>query len=116
MRSFDYCHFEVCLSTDFHGLEDQVKSTDELRKTAQRLADKAVKQYQIAKTHEARRANSKYDKEALTSEVKRIMDKPEGDRSPNELAKVKALNDAAYWERREAEYNYDDDYDDEDTD
>jgi len=45
MRSYDYCHFEICLGTD----EDiPLVDVDKIRKDAQRLVDKAVDQYKIA--------------------------------------------------------------------
>ena len=112
MRSFDYCHFEVCLGANLEAgsLSISAVAVDELRKTAARLADKAVLQYQQAKAHASKRANSRYEKGALTEEVERILAKPEGDRTPNELAKVKALADEAFWTRRESEYDYNDDY------
>ena len=46
MRSHDYCHFEVCLSS---SSANTLELVDELRKQAARLADKAVKQYQQSK-------------------------------------------------------------------
>jgi hypothetical protein len=42
MRSHDYCHFEVVLTSSEANTPQLV---DELRKTAARLADKAVEQY-----------------------------------------------------------------------
>lgn len=45
MLSYDYCHFEICLSSDNDMTLDQV---DNLRKDAQRLADKSVSQYKKA--------------------------------------------------------------------
>ena len=39
MRSYDYNHFEICLSDDCEDL----KAVNELRKSAQRLADEAGK-------------------------------------------------------------------------
>lgn len=50
MRSYDYCHFEVCLSSSSASTPDAV---DGLRKQAARLADKAVDQYRIAKNNAA---------------------------------------------------------------
>ena len=48
MRSYDFCHFEVSLSSVNDGEISSVE-VDELRKEAARLADKAVEQYKIAK-------------------------------------------------------------------
>jgi hypothetical protein len=42
MRSYDYCHFEVCLSLD---KEMTLGEINNMRKDAARLADEAVRQY-----------------------------------------------------------------------
>jgi len=57
MLSYDYCHFEVCKSTDEELTNNQ---TNELRKDVQRLADEAVRQYKVAKNQAARRQESEY--------------------------------------------------------
>ena len=46
MRSYDYCHFEIQLASSDSKTIGEI---DEMRKEAARLADKAVKQYAIAK-------------------------------------------------------------------
>lgn len=105
MRSHDYCHFEISLASDTANTPEAV---DELRKTAARLADKAVEQYKVAKTHAAHRFQNQDEKAFLRREVEAILIEPEGDRTPNEQAKVKLLNDEAYWSRRERDYDYED--------
>ena len=104
MNSYDYCHFEVVLGSDQEMSFDDV---DEMRKQAQRLVDKSISQYKIAKERANQRANRKWEREQLLSECKRIEEKPEGERTAEDKAKLKALDDYAYW----AEYNYD--YEDE---
>lgn len=97
MRSYDYCHFEVCLGADDMTLEE----VDEMRKNAQRLADKAVGQYKIAKV-----AALQTDRiEHLRHDVKIIKENyPKSEWTPEQEAKVKALEDWEY-------YDYQDDWD-----
>lgn len=112
MRSFDYCHFEVCLSTT---LEDKpwiqgepkpgVDTVDELRKMAARLADKAVEQYKIAKRAAGRCV-------ALPENISAIRRIEPGDRTVKQQAELKAHDDAAFRSR----YDYQDDWDEEDCD
>lgn len=45
MNSYDYSHFEVEISKEVSSIED----IDNIRKDAQRLVDKAIVQYKIAK-------------------------------------------------------------------
>jgi len=113
MRSHDYCHFEVCLSS---SSADTPELIDELRKTAARLADKAVAQYCIAKLNASRLIGTESRKHYLGEEVKRILEMPEADRSPEQMAKVKLVADEAYWSRRESHYDYDDDWEDDNHD
>ncbi len=108
MRSFDYCHFEVCLTSTFHGLEDQIATTDELRKSAARLADKAVEQYKVMKASYERSLNDKSTYDFYKHCADAIREKPEGDRTINEQAQMKAFDDKQWRERRA--YDYQDDY------
>ena len=100
MRSHDYCHFEVCLSSSSATTPELV---DELRKTAARLADKAVVQYRIAKNNASRLLSEKYEREAVVDRVKRIREIPEGDRTVKQQAELKAFDDVSW----EASRNYD---------
>jgi hypothetical protein len=74
MLSYDYSHFEIALSSDNCDSADAV---DELRKVAQRLADKAVKQYKTMKMVLSKNENSIYTKERFIEDVHRI------DKNPN---------------------------------
>jgi hypothetical protein len=113
MRSYDYCHFEVALlSTTANTIE----ATDELRKVAARLADKAVAQYRIAKANAARLLGEKNERAYLMQRIKSIRDMPEGERTVSAQAELKAFDDAeafddAAWEASHG-YDYEDDWDD----
>lgn len=105
MLSYDYCHFEICLGSD-----RDMCDVDELRKSAQRLADKAVHQYKIAKRVAEKNLQDDYHRRSLESEVKMIEARvPEEKRTPEMLAKIKALQDQEHVEGRS--YNYEDDFD-----
>lgn len=110
MRSYDYCHFEICLGTDDNLTIEQV---DDLRKEAARLADKAVAQYKIAKSEASRRADIASERKRLEASVERISQIPESERTAEQKAVVKALDDHEYWERHKYDYDDDDDYDNE---
>ena len=108
MRSYDYCHFEIQLSTTGPCTQAEV---DALRKEAARLADKAVAQYQIAKENVERELNDRSYLDALRYRHRDALKKPEGERTPEEKALVKAIADRAHFNRRR--YNYEDDWDEE---
>ncbi len=101
MRSHDYCHFEVQLSSP---LPVSISEIDELRKKAARLTDKAVEQYKIAKKAAAEAA----DREYLQSRIERYRQIPESERTPEQIAVIKNFEDERY-EARKA-YDYDDDW------
>jgi hypothetical protein len=77
MLSYDYCHFEVCKSTD-ENISD--KEINEMRKSVQRLADEAVRQYKVAKERAAKREDGEFKIHNFEAQCKRAMDKPEGER------------------------------------
>lgn len=109
MRSHDYCHFEVALSSNLLGLssDEMTLAVDDLRKTAARLADKAVDQYKVAKLALQRREQMA-DGYALA----RAKEKPETERSPLETAIIKFNSDKAFASR--FDYDYDDEWDEQD--
>jgi hypothetical protein len=109
MLSYDYCHFEVCKSTD-ENISD--KEINELRKDCQRLADEAVKQYKIAKKKAELRENDGYKKERFQRILKNALEKTTEDRSPEEMAIVKQAEDEN-WEAQfdKNNYDYEDDQD-----
>jgi hypothetical protein len=105
MRSYDYCHFEVCLGID-DGQPADLKTINELRKSAQRLVDEAVRQYIHAKALEEKRLQLEWDRERLGREIERIKQYPESEWTPEDKAKVKLLEDAD-WDQ--FTYDYEDD-------
>lgn len=107
MRSHDYCHFEVCLSSSAANTTELV---DELRKTAARLADKAVEQYKAAKLNAEKSESDGWTKERLREDARRAEEKPESERSPREKAIIKAVKDDRFNARR-PRYDYADDWD-----
>lgn len=110
MLSYDYCHFEVSKSSDEPLTDAEI---DGMRKDVQRLANKAVSQYQIYKRMEMVRNTRKSEKEQQGREVERIELKPEGTRTLDEVAKVKAYHDRNWDEYIAAKYDFEDDYDSE---
>ena len=104
MRSHDYCHFEVNLSATLDGpVESHVQTVDDLRKTAARLADKAVEQYKAAKL-----AAERLDTVNTEWALSRASQTPEAERTAEQKAVVKYHSDAAF--RAKFDYNYQDDY------
>lgn len=105
MLSYNYNHFEASMQVENEsGLS--IKDVDDARKECQRLCDKAVKQYQIAKNVESRRASLSHEKSNLEREVSMIKQNPKESWSVTDKAKVKALEDHD-WELR---FDYQDDY------
>ena len=104
MRSHDYCHFEVSLSSSLHGLEDGPATVDKLRKQAARLADKAVEQYKIAKRASEVRETMKKHPYAL----ERAQKMSEEERTPTDKALIKYHADAAF--AAQFDYDYEDDW------
>lgn len=110
MRSHDYCHFEVVLGT---GPCATPADVDALRKTAARLADKAVEQYKVAKENLTRLEHDRWTIERLQADAKLIQEKTETERTPDEQALVKHLSDLRFQQRR---YDYEDDWQEPDDD
>ena len=108
MLSYDYCHFEIALSeTDI-----TLPGVDNLRKRAQRLADKAVEQYKIAKADVARKINHEVEYQNIHREVEIIKENyPKSEWNPEQKAKVKKMEDLAYLSNRQ--YDYEDNWEDE---
>lgn len=107
MLSHNYNHFEVSMQVEN---ESGISTTDvdDARKECQRLCDKAIKQYDIAKSVNSRRASLNSEKASLEREVSRIKENPKETWSVTDKAKVKALEDHNW----ELKYDYQDDYDD----
>lgn len=105
MRSYDYCHFEVALSSDEEMTIEQV---DEMRKDAMRLVDKAVDQYQIAKDHRSFLANNEFEYDHLVKRAKAIKEIPQSEWTPEQKAIIKRYEDWHY--RMNCQYNYEEDW------
>ena len=106
MLSHDYCHFEIAL----HQSESMTtEDVDNLRKDAQRLADKAIEQYITAKKDVEQRLVSRCDVNRLEKEVQIIKENfLKSEWTPEQKATIKALEDAQY--RANCVYDYDDDW------
>lgn len=105
MLSYDYNHFEVALSD-----EGTIEDANGMRKTAQRLADEAIRQYQVAKESANLRMGRAAEYSNLMREVQLLGLKPDSELTAEERAKIKAIDDKEYWDA--FEYDYDDDPDD----
>lgn len=112
MRSHDYCHFEVCLSTTLRNQIDATGQVDELRKTAARLADKAVVQYQVAKENCSQIEQEERGLARLNEMLAEANAKPEEQRTPHDKAVIKWFSDQTFKARRH--YDYEDDYEEPD--
>lgn len=100
MNSYDYCHFEVALSQD--NVETIIE-IDELRKEAQRLVDRAIKQYKIAKEITGR----SYQLPELRRRVQIIKENtPMSEWTPEQMATVKTLEDLEH----DMAYDYEDNW------
>lgn len=113
MNSYDYCYFEVVLGIgnefEVDAPDITAKEVNELRKQAQRLVDNAIRQYKIAKERSNQRANLDWERKQLIYQCKRIEKRPEGERTEQDKAKLKALDDHAYWSQYDYDYGDDDD-------
>ena len=107
MLSYDYSHFEASMSLENdEGIT--MKEIDEARKNCQRLADKAVYQYKVAKKNAAARSDGEYKMASFEQECQRIAKKDEHDRTLKEIAMLKQYQD----ENWRAQFYYDYDYED----
>lgn len=107
MRSHDYCHFEVSLSSDEDMDLDQI---NEMRKQAALLVDEAVRQYRIAKKKENSRERFEWDKERAIERYKKLSEKPRPEWSIDEAAFMRSYEDKAFWADMDQEnYYYDED-------
>jgi ABC-type transport system involved in Fe-S cluster assembly fused permease/ATPase subunit len=105
MLSYDYCHFEVALSSDTINTTEQA---NELRKHAQRLADEAVRQYRAAKSFEEGKMRNKFELDSLERKVKTIKENfPQSEWTSAQQATVKAYDDMMH--EMNSRYDYEDD-------
>jgi Mg2+ and Co2+ transporter CorA len=104
MRSYDYCHFEVNLSTPQPMTLSEI---DGLRKDVARLVDKAVGQFQVAKQKAERCREEAAAREYLKNLADRYLKIPESERSPEQVAVIKEADEASY--QASKAYDYEDD-------
>ena len=108
--SYDYNNFEISLTSDEDMTFEQV---NEMRKEAQRLVDKAIKQYKIMKGCIQSLCNTSYRYEELRKQLKIITENfPKSEWTPEQKAIEKAFNDMEYQRIQWEYYNYEDDYED----
>lgn len=108
MLSYDYSHFECSMSVENdEGLS--LKDIDEARKNCQRLANKAVGQYQTAKSMAAKRTNGEFEMSNFESQCKKIEQKEEHDRTLKEIAMLKQYQDETWRNNYLYSYDYEDD-------
>lgn len=106
MLSYNYNHFEASIALENEdGLS--IQDIDSARKDCNRLCDKAIKQYQVAKQVELKRLQLSGEKASLIKEVEEIKKIDESQWSVVQKAKVKALADHNW----ELLWDYDDDND-----
>jgi hypothetical protein len=112
MLSYDYSHFETSMSLDNEdGLSNQ--DIDNARKECQRLCDKAVSQFKVAKQVAASRERGEHSRQRFISLCNRIEKTPDSERTPEQIATLKQRDDEAWMKRRFEydDYDYEDDYD-----
>lgn len=109
MRSYDYCHFEVCLPLTEGADLDAV---NQRRREAAILADEAVREYRRAKEKENERQSREWQAEEMLNKIKRLKEIPQNDLTVEQAAILRASADAEFWkEFHEDDYTYDDDPD-----
>lgn len=105
MRSYDYCHFEVSLTSD--DLQDGARSVNDLRIECAKLVDRAVEDYQKMKSVLSHRANTEYERKQLSKRVQAIKENfPQSEWTPEQKAEVKLLDDMNF----EAQWSYEHEY------
>lgn len=109
MRSHDYSHFEVCLTSNTATDPEMV---DNLRKEAARLVDKAVDQFKVMKENLSRLEVEERRRLYPTGHIRDIRSKKESDRTPEEMAVLKEYDDRCH--RNRIRYNYENDWDEPD--
>lgn len=112
MLSYDYCHFEAsCTIENANGVDNY--DIDGTRKDMQRICDKAVRQYKVAKEMANNRQNSEYEKQRFASQCSAILNKSECDRTVKEIAMLKQYQNEEWESQFNYSYNYMDDIDNE---
>jgi hypothetical protein len=108
MLSHNYNHFEASIALE-NADGVSVQDIDNARKDCNRLCDKAIKQYNVAKVMESKRLSLQSEKANLEREVKEIKQKDESLWTVMEKAKVKTLADHNWellWDYEDDDDNY----------
>jgi hypothetical protein len=93
LRSYDYCHFEVALSTD---QPMEVLEVDAMRKVAALLVDEAVRQYRVAKDREGRRTTKETEAREFIRRCEHLKTLPIGELTPENAAILRAYADQSF--------------------
>ena len=93
LRSYDYCHFEVSLTSECADLD----AVNDLRKQAAILVDEAVRQYKIAKAAESKREWAERQTREALVEMDAIKAKPRNAWSVREAAVMRSYEDQSFW-------------------
>lgn len=107
MISHNYNHFETSMTLENES-GVSVQDIDNARKDCQRLCDKAIKQYDIAKMVANKAIQLRSERSHLEQEVSLIKMHPKESWSVTDRAKVKALEDHNW----NLQFDYEDDWDD----
>jgi hypothetical protein len=111
MLSYDYSHFETCMSLENEeGVTNE--DIDNARKDCQRLCDKAISQYKIARSIAEKRTDSKFRIHNFEQECQRIEHKAECDRTIKEIGILKQYQEENWKSQFDFGYDYEDDYED----
>lgn len=105
MLSYNYCHFEVILNAPEGAT---LREVNERRKDAMRLCDEAIRQYKVAKQHTEDQLRNEYRRGELAARADQIeRNIPESERTPEQKATIKALEDLEF--AMQQGYDYGDD-------
>lgn len=106
LRSYDYNHFEFCIPI---AEDSTVKERNEARKDCERLANEAVRQYKKAKEMAEKRENRQLKIDYFLLKINTIQNKPQGERTVDELAILKQYEDETWESQFDYYYDYEDD-------
>lgn len=106
LRSYDYNHFEFCIPVAENAT---VQKRNEARKDCERLANEAVRQYLKSKNMALERGATESNKQFFLQSISVIENKPIGERTVDELAKLKQYEDETWESQFEYPYDYEDD-------
>jgi len=103
MRSYDYNHFECCLSSDF---KQTVLQINNMRKDAARLVDESIRQYKVAIKKEKQRDRDEWQMEEAITRAGVLKEKPKSELTSEEAAFLKTYHDRKFWKEWDEEGDY----------